>query len=93
MFCATASPYLFLGRPLSLLLLVLLELRRGEHAVVALAEEEVLQLLVVVERPLQLLQLGHVLLRVLLVAILRWDINDNFLGSSLTLLHQVQIEV
>ena len=61
---------LFLCRPFPLLLLVLLEVRGGEGALVALAEEEVLQLLVVVERPLQLLQLGHVLLRVLLVAIL-----------------------
>ena len=63
---------LFLGRPFPLLLFVLLEVRGGEGALVALAKEEVLQLLVVVERPLQLLQLGHVLLRVLLVPILRF---------------------
>jgi hypothetical protein len=42
----------------------------GEGAVVGLVEEEVLQLLVVVERPLQLLQLCRVLQRVLLVALL-----------------------
>ena len=69
------------------MLLVLLEVRGGEGALVALAEEEVLQLLVVVERPLQLLQLGHVLLRVLLVAILkifdiRTDVYYFMLSSS-----------
>ena len=73
---------------------VLLSEVSREGAVVGLVEQEVLQLLVVVQGSLQLLQLGRVLQRVLLVAFLK-QMRNNLVWPELVsqtggqLLHRI----